>query len=401
MRDNFVENLENIVKDILYDVKINGDSALIKYSKKFDNISLTEDDLILDKESLANSIKEIPVKILEAIKLAKNNILRYHEKQYKNITSNKVDINEDTFFIKEKITPVYRVGIYVPGGRFSYPSTVLMTVLPAIASGVKEIIVATPLKNLTPLVKASIFLSGANEILCVGGAQAIGAMAFGTKKIKKVNMIVGPGNAFVTEAKRQVYGKVGIDMLAGPSNLVIFIDETTNLDFIAQDIMAQTEHDKLAKGILIAETKNENLLIQTKNKIDNNFYGQIEFIHKKNLVEIIDFINDFAPEHLELATENEEKTKLLLENILNAGAIFLGNYSPTAFGDYFFGPSHTLPTSSCAKFSSGLSCNTFLKRSNIMFSKKKYIDENASYVSLIAENEGLEIHSKSVKIRSK
>ncbi len=396
-----MESLENIVKEILDDVKSNGDLALIKYSKKFDNILLEEKNLVLNKKDLESSIKEIPDKVLESINIARDNILAYHQNQYKNIMSSKVNITGNDFFIKEKVTPIHRVGVYVPGGRFSYPSTVLMTILPAVASGVKKIIVATPLKNLTPLVKATIFLAGADEVLCVGGAQAIAAMAFGTQKIKKVNMIVGPGNAFVTEAKRQVYGKVGIDMLAGPSNLLVFIDETTDLDFIAMDLMAQAEHDKMAKGILVAEETNKNLISKVKNKIKNEFYDRIEFYFKQNLTEIINFINDFAPEHLELAIQNEEKIDVLLKNIENAGAIFLGNYSPTAFGDYFFGPSHTLPTNSCAKFSSGLSCNTFLKRSNIMFSNKNYIEKNAKYVSTIAKEEGLEFHSESVKIRIK
>ncbi|MDR0675985.1 MAG: histidinol dehydrogenase [Elusimicrobiota bacterium] len=396
-----MENIEKIVKKILENVKKNGDQALLYYSKKFDNVILEKKELIIDVKKFENSITKIPSQILKAFQIAKKNIEYYHKKQFEKSLKNTLKISKNELLISEKISNINKIGIYVPGGRYSYPSTIFMTVCPAKCAGSNEIIIATPKKKLTDIVKAAIFMSGATKVLCVGGAQAIAALAFGTESVKKVDMIAGPGNAFVTEAKRQVFGKVGIDMLAGPSDILIFADETLDLNFIATDLQAQAEHDLLSKAVLIVESKNKLILKKVRQKISTKFLKQIEFYDKKTLDEIIDFINDFAPEHLEICSENRDKIDIILKNIKNVGAIFIGQYTCVAMGDYFIGPSHTLPTASSAKFSSGLSVNTFLKKTAVMEVGKTWIMKNAEYIKSIAAAEGLEFHKKSIDIRKK
>ncbi len=394
-----MQNIEKIVTEIIENVQNNGNKALIEYSKKFDNVDLTEKDLFIDVKKFENALEKIPVDILKALENAKNNIEDYHKSQYSYITKSPLKIVKNGLSISEKISSIEKVGVYVPGGRYSYPSTVFMTVIPAKCAGVKEIIVATPMKNLTDVVKSAIFLSGADKVLCVGGAQAISALTFGTETVKKVDMIVGPGNAFVTEAKRQVFGKVGIDMLAGPSDVLIFADNTSNLEFIAMDLMAQAEHDLMSKAILVVEEKNKYILDEIKNKINPEFLNQIEFYCKETINDVAEFINEKAPEHLEICIDDTNKINDVLNNINNAGAIFVGNNTCVAMGDYFIGPSHTLPTNFNAKFSSGLSVNTFLKRAAVMKVEKDWIKENSEFIENIANSEGLKFHAKSIKIR--
>jgi histidinol dehydrogenase len=392
-----MQNIETIVKEIIENVKKNGDDSLVYYSEKFDGEILKKDELILDVKDFEFEIKNISSEVLNALKNASENIKNYHEAQIENITANSFKFNKKDCQITEKITPIERVGVYVPGGRYSYPSTALMTVIPARCAGVKEILVATPLKNLTTVLKVSLYLAGADKVLCVGGAQGIAGMAFGTELVKKVDMIIGPGNAFVTEAKRQVFGKVGIDMLAGPSDVLIYADETVDVDWIASDMNAQAEHDSLSKAILVSQSL--QILDAVKIKIMPEFLDRVVFVNKKNINECAEYINENAPEHLEILTTDEKKQNELLDKIKNAGAIFVGEYGTVAFGDYFIGPSHTLPTGENARFCSGLSVNTFLKRTAVMKVNKNYVAENGKFVELIAGEEGLKFHEKSVRLR--
>jgi len=394
-----IQNIEIIVKEIIENVKKTGDEALVFYSEKFDNKILEKNELVIDVKNFEDELQNITPEVLETLKIAGENIKLYHQKQFENITNNSFKFNKKNCEINEKITSIDRAGVYVPGGRYSYPSTVMMTVIPAKCAGVNEILVATPAKNLTPLVKAALYLAGADKVLCVGGAQAIAAMAFGTERVKKVDIIVGPGNAFVTEAKRQVFGMVGIDMLAGPSDVLIYADETVNPKLIASDMNAQAEHDEIAKAVLLSD--NEKVLISVEEKIMPEFLDRMSFVQRNSLEECIDYINEHAPEHLEILTQNENKIEVLSEQVKHAGAIFIGINGAVAFGDYFIGPSHTLPTNFSARFSSGLSVNTFLKRAAIMKINDDFVAENARFVETLATEEGLNFHAESVRLRKK
>ena len=394
-----MQNIELTVREIIENVRKNGDSALIHYSKKFDGRILKKSELLLDVKNFAVELENIQPEILEALKIASENIRNYHQKQFENITSNSLKFSQKNCDITEKISPIQRSGVYVPGGRYSYPSTVLMTVIAAKCAGVSEILVATPLKNLTPVVKAALYFAGADKVLCVGGAQSIAAMAFGTDIVKKVDIIVGPGNAFVTEAKRQVFGKVGIDMLAGPSDVMIYADETVKIDWIAADMNAQAEHDEMSKAFLVCESSNAKILLAVKAKVMTEFLDRMEFVMRNNLADCAEYINENAPEHLEILTQNENKQNELLAKVKNAGAIFVGEYATVAFGDYLIGPSHTLPTGLNAKFASGLSVNTFLKKSAVMKLNKSFVSDNAKFVETIANAEGLKFHAESARIR--
>ncbi len=395
------QKIENVVKEIIENVKKNGNKALIDYSEKFDNIKLKEKDLILDVKIFEKDYKNLDKKIAKALEKAKKNIFNYHKKQFENISKSqaKFSFSGEDFSISEKNTSVRRVGVYIPGGKFPYPSSVLMTIIPAKCANVKEIVVATPYKNLNQIVKAALYISGADKVLCVGGAQGIAALAYGTKGLEKVDLIVGPGNAFVNEAKRQVFGQVGIDMLAGPSDVMIFGDETVDTNWIAADLLAQIEHDKNAKAILISRDK--KVLDDCKAKISRDNLKQIEFVFKKTIKEIVNFIDDHAPEHLEILTKDVKICDEIVKKISNAGAIFAGENATVAFGDYFLGPSHTLPTNLAAKFSSGLSVQTFLKRASVMKVSNDFAQNNANYIETIANAEGLKFHAKSVSIRKK
>jgi histidinol dehydrogenase len=394
---DYERSIEKDVRDIIKEVKETGNAALCYYSKKFDNKILNQNELLLDVKDFESELQNIPKEVLDALKKAKYNIENYHKKQFENIKMHPFKYNQDDFNITEKISVIDRAGVYVPGGLYSYPSTVLMTVLPAKCAGVKEILVSTPFKNLTSLVKAALYLSGADKVLCVGGAQAIAAMAFGTESIKKVDIIVGPGNAFVTEAKRQVFGKVGIDMLAGPSDVLIYADDSSNVDWIVADMHAQCEHDLMAKAFFVCQ--DSRLLDEVKSKILPKFLDRMKFVKKENIYECADFINENAPEHLEILSDDKDKCDALLKLIKHAGAIFVGKYSSVALGDYILGPSHTLPTDYNAKFSSGLSVSTFLKKAAVMSVDKNFIVKNSKYVEDLANQEGLKYHAESINKR--
>ena len=399
--------IDKIVKNIIQDIKKNKDIALIKYEKKYSKLN----NISLNKIKFSISEKKKIIKKLEtkaSIDLAFNRIYYFHKRQKLSSYSFK-DKFKNSFAYKS--SALNRVGVYVPGGRASYPSSVLMNCIPALVAGVKEIYMATPTMNnlYNPAVIYAAQKCGVKEIYKIGGAQAIAAMAYGTKIIQKVDKIVGPGNAFVANAKKQVFGEVGIDMIAGPSEVTIIADKFSKPDWIAADLIAQAEHDETSQSIVIVDDIkiikkiNYFLLQQLKTlpkkiialKSLKNFGLSILITNKKVLT---DTINLIAPEHLEIFTKNADK---IIKNVHNVGSIFLGEYSPEAVGDYLAGPNHVLPTSGTARFSSGLSVYDFLKRYSVIKMTKSGIERLGTSVINLAEHENLQGHANSIKIRLK
>ena len=401
-RKNKIKFKSNIVINIIRDIKKNGDKALLKYEKKFGKNSI----IFSKPKEIQKQIKNLDKKVKKSIDLAYSRIFKFHSKQkvknifYKDKLQNKLGY---------KYIPIDSVGIYVPGGTASYPSTVLMNAIPAIVAGTKKVVMANPGNKgkHNPGVLYAAKKCGIKEIYSIGGAQAVAALAYGTKKIKKVNKIVGPGNLYVATAKKEVFGDVGIDMIAGPSEITVVGDKFSNPDWIASDLIAQAEHDELSQSILISKDKN---LI---NKVQKSVSNQIirlprKLIAKKSLKsngiliyvssdqKLIEVINKIAPEHLEL---NIRKYKNIINKIINAGSIFIGKYSTEAVGDYLVGTNHVLPTSGSAKFSSGLSVYDFYKRISYINLSKKGIETLGPSVITLANFEGLEGHAKSVELR--
>ena len=399
-------NLETIfptVKEILDNVKNNGDRALKEYTKKFDNVDI--DDFKVHKEEIEKAYNKIDYKVIEAIEKAHDNIKSFHEIQAKNLKEWEIDNNG----IKagQIIRPVEKAGCYVPGGRAFYPSTVLMTVIPAKLAGVEKVVVVSPPSGTegNPATLVASDIAKADEIYKIGGAQAIGALAYGTETVPKVDIIVGPGNIFVTAAKMMVYGDVAIDFPAGPSEVLIICDETANEEYIALDFLAQAEHDPNSSCIIT--TTSEKKAHNIKNKIMElmKTTKRTEIIEKslKNsaivigtLDECINFSNKYAPEHLEIITENPRE---VLKDIKNAGSIFLGSYSPVPVGDYASGTNHVLPTSGCAKMYSGLSVDTFIKKPTVQELTKEGLKSISDIVITLAEAEGLFNHAEAVRRR--
>ena len=399
--------IDLIVKNIINDIKKNKDVALIKYEKKFSkqkNISIKNIKFsTLEKNKI---IKRLDKKTKASIDLAFNRIFNFHKKQ-KLFSYSYKDKFKNLFAYKS--TALKKVGVYVPGGRASYPSSVLMNCIPALVAGVKEIYMTTPTmtKFYNPAVIYAAQKCGVKEIYKIGGSQAIAAMTYGTKTVQKVDKIVGPGNSFVASAKKQVFGDVGIDMIAGPSEVTIVADKFSKPEWIAADLIAQAEHDETSQSIILSDDIkiikkiNYFLLQQLKtlpkksiaSKSLKNFGLSILFTNKKLLTDIINLI---APEHLEIFTKNAEK---ILRNVQNAGSIFLGEYSPEAVGDYLAGPNHVLPTSGSARFSSGLSVYDFLKRHSVIKMTKTGIERLGASVINLAKYENLEGHANSIKIR--
>ena len=401
-RKNKIKFKSNIVINIIRDIKKNGDKALLKYEKKFGKNSI----IFLKHKEIQKQIKNLDKKVKKSIDLAYSRIFKFHSKQkvknifYKDKLQNKLGY---------KCMPIDSVGIYVPGGTASYPSTVLMNAIPAIVAGTKKVVMVNPRNKgkHNPGVLYAAKKCGIKEIYSIGGAQAIAALAYGTKKIKKVNKIVGPGNLYVATAKKEVFGDVGIDMIAGPSEITVVGDKFSNPDWIASDLIAQAEHDELSQSILISKDKN---LI---NKVQKSVSNQIirlprKLIAKKSLKsngiliyvssdqKLIEVINKIAPEHLEL---NIRKYKNIINKIINAGSVFIGKYSTEAVGDYLAGTNHVLPTSGSAKFSSGLSVYDFYKRISYINLSKKGIETLGPSVITLANFEGLAGHAKSVELR--
>jgi len=402
-------NIDKKIKSIIQDVKKNKDIALIKYEKKHSKLkNITLKNIKFSNAEKIKIIKKLDKKTKNSIDLAYNRILNFHKRQKFSSYS-----FTDTFknFFSYKSNAINKVGIYVPGGLASYPSSVLMNCIPAIVAGVKNIYMTTPSmgKNYNPAVIYAAKKCKVKEIYRVGGAQAIAAMAYGTKVVIKVDKIVGPGNSYVAGAKKQVFGDVGIDMIAGPSEVTIVADKWSKPDWIAADLIAQAEHDESSQSIIISDDIRiidkinyfllEKLKVLPKKKIATkslkNFGLSILVKNKKLLV---DTINLIAPEHLEIFAKNPKK---ILKNITNVGSVFIGQYSPEAVGDYLAGPNHVLPTSGSARFSSGLSVYDFLKRYSVTKMTKSGIERLGTSVINLAEYENLEGHANSIKIRLK
>jgi histidinol dehydrogenase len=395
-----VDKASGKVKKIAEDVKKTGDRALIRYTKKFDKIALTKNKIQVNEKDIKDAYKKVNPKIINSLKVAAINISRYAK--YQLPCEWKKKINEG-IIVGQVVRPLDSVGCYVPGGNYPLVSSVLMTVVPAKIAGVKEIIVCCP--KITKEILAACDIAGADKVFRVGGAQAIAAMAYGTETIPKVNKIVGPGNVYVTAAKKYVYGDVGIDFLAGPSEIMI-IAEKANPEFIAADMLAQAEHDVMASAILatpsisLAKKVKQEIEKQIKNlktkaiaKKSLENFGVIVVVN--NIDEAFEFVNEFAPEHLEIMTYDEN----VLSKVRNAGAVFLGDYSPEAAGDYCSGPNHVLPTQGVARFRAGLSVMDFLKMPTFQRLTKGGLEAIKNAITDIAELEGLDAHSKSIKKR--
>lgn len=406
-REQTTTGVEDIVSDVIANVRKNGDSALKEYTKKFDKAVLSS--LEVTDEEIEQAFQKVDDKFIEIIKKAKENIYAFHKHQVRN--SFVISENEG-IILGQKVLPLHRVGLYVPGGTASYPSSVLMNCIPAKIAGVEEIIMTTPPSadgSVNPVILAAAKIAGVERIFKVGGSQAIAALAYGTESIPAVDKIVGPGNAFVAEAKRQVYGLVDIDMIAGPSEILIVADGTCNPEYVAADLLSQAEHDKLASAVLVTDSRelagkvSEQLETQlsvlpreeiARTSIDNN--GKI--IITKSISQAIDIANMIAPEHLEVCVDNPFE---YLNQIKNAGSIFLGKNCPEALGDYFAGPNHTLPTSGTARFSSPLSVDDFVKKSAFTYYTLDALSKVSDDIAYFAEKEGLSAHARSAVVRTK
>ncbi|NPA51277.1 MAG: histidinol dehydrogenase [Aquificae bacterium] len=398
------DKYEDIVKEILKEVKEKGDEAVIFYTEKFDKIKLTEQELEIPFKELEKAYEEIEDELKWSLEVAIERVREFHEAQKENSYFKE----EEGIIIGQKVRPLERVGLYVPGGKASYPSTVIMNAIPAQVAGVKDIVMVSPNPNRYTL--ATAFLCGIETVYRIGGAQAIGALAYGTKTIKKVDKIVGPGNIYVALAKKNVYGHVDIDSIAGPSEILVIADETANPEWVASDLLSQAEHDELAASILV--TDSEYIAYKVKEVLYEQFLKNLsrESIARSSLdnygyafiVEDIsracELANKVAPEHLEIITKQPFD---YLPNIKNAGAIFLGEYATEPLGDYILGPNHVLPTGGAARFSSPLGVYDFIKRSSVIYVNKDGFEKVSRHAKNIAQAEGLEAHKLSVEIREK
>ena len=401
------KDVANTVEEIINTIRSKGDKALIDYSIKFDGVKAKSmADLIIPQEELEKSFDGLSDKQKNAIKIAAERIKAYHLKQNQQTWSY---TEKDGTFLGQKITPLDRVGLYVPGGKAAYPSSVLMNAIPAKVAGVEELIMVVPTLNGTTnqLVLAAAYISGVDMVITVGGAQAIAALAYGTESIPKVDKIVGPGNIYVATAKRAVFGQVGIDMIAGPSEILIICDGNTDPDWIAVDLFSQAEHDEDAQSILLCPDKAfidkveksiEKLLpsMDRKDIIETALKNRGALIHTEDMDEAIAISNRIAPEHLELSVENPEA---LLDSIKHAGAIFMGKYTCEALGDYCAGPNHVLPTSGTARFSSPLGVYDFQKKSSLIMASRESANTLGKIAATLADGEGLQAHAKSARYR--
>lgn len=394
------------VKKIVSDVRKFGDAAVIDYTKKFDGVELSAENFQVTEEEFSDAEKIADKKIVESLQCAAKNIFSYHREQ---LPKSWLTYRGKNSILGQSIIPLEKVGVYVPGGTAAYPSSVLMNVIPAKVAGVGEIIMCVPAKGgkINPYVLIAAKIAGADKIFKIGGAQAIAAMAFGTENVPRVQKITGPGNIFVTLAKKEVYGHCDIDMLAGPSEILIIADESANPIYAAADMLSQAEHDPLACSIVITTDENlaEKISVEVEKQLEKLPRKEIAdasiknsglIIAAKNLDEAVDFANISAPEHLELLIESPFN---LLPKIKNAGAVFLGAYSPEPLGDYFAGPNHVLPTGGTAKFYSVLNVETFLKRTSLISYTRNDLLNSAEDIIRLAEAEGLQAHANAIKIR--
>ena len=398
---------EAAVADILANVKEKGDEALFSYTKEFDKVEVTPETIRVTEEEIEEAYKAVDASLLEVIRKALVNIRSYHEKQRQNswFTS-----TENGTMLGQKVTPLNRVGVYVPGGKAVYPSSVLMNIVPAKVAGVPHIVMTTPpgkdgKVNPSTLVAAK--EAGADEIYKVGGAQAIGALAYGTASIPKVDKIVGPGNIFVALAKKAVYGHVSIDSIAGPSEILVLADETANAHYVAADLLSQAEHDEMASAILITTST------ELAQNVEKEIEGYLKVLSRKEIIEkslenfgyiliaedmdeAIEAANEIASEHMEIVTKNAFEVMM---KVRNAGAIFIGEYSSEPLGDYFAGPNHVLPTNGTAKFFSALSVDDFIKKSSIVYYSRSALHEIHKDIIQFASSEQLTAHANSIAVR--
>ncbi len=404
--NNYTE-YEDVVNEIIENVKTNKDQALFDYTLKFDKFALSAENIKVTREEIDEAYTKLDAKLIEVIRKSAENIRAFHAKQLRNSW---FDSKEDGTILGMKITAIAKAGVYVPGGKAAYPSSVLMNVIPAKVAGVGEIVMTTPpgadgKVNPGTLVAADI--AGVDTIYKVGGAQAIAALAFGTESIPKVDKITGPGNIFVALAKKAVYGYVSIDSIAGPSEILVLADETANPRYVAADLLSQAEHDELASAILITTSKElaEEVSKQVdvfvaelsrteimQKSLDN--YGYI--LVAENMQDAIDAANEIASEHLEILTKNPFET---MTKIRNAGAIFMGEYASEPLGDYFAGPNHILPTNGTAKFFSPVNVDDFIKKTSIISYSREALEKVHKDIELFAESEGLTAHANSIKVR--
>lgn len=398
-------NVEEVVSGIIERVKSEKDEAIVYYSEKFDGVKL--DKLEVTKEELMDAVSSVDAKFIDILNKAKKSIYEFHSRQVRNSFL----INEnDGVIIGQKVIPIEKVGLYVPGGTAAYPSSVLMNCIPAKIAGCPEIVMVTPPSKdgkINPHILAAAYVAGVDRIFKVGGAQAIAALAYGTETIPQVDKIVGPGNAFVAEAKKQVFGKVSIDMIAGPSEILVIADGTCNPKYVAADLLSQAEHDRMASAVLV--TDSEKLAAEVAQQLEEqlpllarediartsiNNNGKI--IITASIAEAVEVANDIAPEHLEICVD---EPFMYLDKIKNAGSVFMGKYCPEALGDYMAGPNHTLPTSGTARFSSPLSVDDFVKKTQFSYFTKDALEKVCRDVEYFANREGLGAHAKSAVIR--
>lgn len=398
-------DVSSVVSEIIDKVRAEGDNALKFFAKKFDGAEL--ESLKVTDEEIKNAVASVEPKFLEILKKASDNIKVFHEKQKRDGFEIK---KSDGIIIGQKIIPIERAGIYVPGGTASYPSTVLMDAIPALVAGCERVVMVTPPGKdgkINPVILASAFIAGVTEIYKVGGAQAIAALAYGTETVPKVDKIVGPGNAFVAEAKKQVFGVVSIDMIAGPSEIMVVADNSNNPKDIVADMLSQAEHDKMASAVLVTDS------LDFAKKVSSELERQIPLLDRKDIARAsigdygkiivtdsinsaIDIANGIAPEHLEICLDNPFD---YLEKIKHAGSVFLGKNCPEALGDYFAGTNHTLPTSGTARFSSPLSVDDFIKKTQYIYYDKDSLKSVCKDVEYFAKKEGLTAHAKSAVCR--
>lgn len=407
--DDANEEQQAIVREVVERVRTEGDRAVLDYTEQFDGVKLSAAELRVSDSDIQAAYQQVDPEFLAALRAAAENIRNYHEKQ---LESSWIDTHQDGTVLGQMIRPLKRIGVYVPGGKAAYPSSVLMNIIPAAVAGVKEIVMVTPPatageEGINPFILVAAAEAGATEVYRIGGAQAVAALAYGTETIGAVDKIVGPGNIYVALAKRVVYGAVDIDSIAGPSEIVVIADEGANAAFAAADLLSQAEHDEMASAILI--TPSEQLARAVQEEVERQLadlprreiaeasvknYGAI--LVTKTLEEAVEASNRLAPEHLELMVADPFTW---LGRIENAGAIFLGAYSAESVGDYYAGPNHVLPTNGTARFFSPLGVDTFLKRSSIISYSREALLAGASHITTLARREGLEGHARAVEVR--
>ena len=395
------------VQAIVDDVKARGDEALFEYTEKFDKVKVTKDTIRVTKEEIDEALKQVDPKLMEVMVKSMKNIRAFHEKQ-KQLSW--FDTTPDGTILGQRVTPLDSAGLYVPGGKAAYPSSVLMNIIPAEVAGVNRIVMVTPPGKdgkVNPVTLAAAHIAGATEVYKVGGAQAIAALAFGTESIPKVNKIAGPGNIYVALAKKAVYGHVSIDSIAGPSEIMVLADESANAKFVAADLLSQAEHDELACAILVTTSME---LAEEVSKLTEEFIAGLsrkEILQKSidnygyilvadSMDDAVDVVNEIAPEHLEIQTINPFET---MTQVRNAGAIFMGEYSSEPLGDYFAGPNHVLPTNGTAKFFSPLGVDAYVKKSSIIYYSKKALKPVSRDIIQFVESEYLTAHANSIRVR--